>query len=133
MISAVERLLALDASKIVKPTKVVSLKLGKFDGLELEFKIEAVDPEIMSELKESMIRFESGTDALRVEGSYNATVMTIIEGCPTVFKNKEIQDHFKAATPKELVKILLTSGEMDKLKDEIDAISGYAKEKDIKN
>lgn len=133
MTSAVERLLALDASKIVKPTKVVSLKLGKFDGLDLEFKIEAVDPEIMSELKESMIRFESSTDALRVEGSYNATVMTIVEGCPSVFRNKEIQDHFKAATPKELVKILLTSGEMDKLKDEIDAISGYAKEKDIKN
>lgn len=133
MTSAVERLLALDASKIVKPTKVVKLKLGKFDGLELDFKIEAVDPEIMSELKESMIRFESSTDALRVEGSYNATVMTIVEGCPSVFRNKEIQDHFKAATPKELVKILLTSGEMDKLKDEIDAISGYAKEKDIKN
>ena len=133
MTSAVEQLLALDASRIKKPTKTVKLKLGKFDGLELDFKIEAVDPEIMSELKESMIRYESGTDALRVEGSYNATVMTIIEGCPSVFRNKEIQDHFKAATPKELVKILLTSGEMDKLKDEIDAISGYAKEKDIKN
>lgn len=133
MTNAVEQLLALDASRIKKPTKTVKLKLGKFDGLELEFKIEAVDPEIMSELKESMIRFESKTEAMRVEGSYNVTVMTIIEGCPSVFRNKEVQDHFKAATPKELVKILLTSGEMDKLKDEIDAISGYAKEKDIKN
>lgn len=133
MTSAVERLLALDASKIVKPTKVVKLKLGKFDGLELEFKIEAVDPEIVSELKESMIRYESGAGAVRVKGSYNAAVMTIIEGCPSVFKNKEIQDHFKAATPKELVKILLTSGEMDELKAEIDDISGYAEEKDIKN
>lgn len=133
MTSAVEQLLALDASKIKKPTNTVKLKLRKFDGLELEFKIEAVDPEIMSELKENMIRYESKTEAMRIEGSYDATVMTIIEGCPSVFRNKEVQDHFKAATPKELVKVLLTSGEMDDLEAEIKAISGYAKEKDIKN
>lgn len=133
MTSAVEQLLALDASRIKKPTNTVKLKLRKFDGLELEFKIEAVDPEIMSELKENMIRYESKTEAMRIEGSYDATVMTIIEGCPSVFRNKEVQDHFKAATPKELVKVLLTSGEMDDLEAEIKAISGYAKEKDIKN
>ena len=56
--------------------------------------------------------------------------MTIIEGCPSIFKNKELMKHFGAVTPKELVKKLLLSGEMDDLKAEIDKLGGYDREED---
>ena len=60
---------------------------------------------------------------------YDTKVLTIIEGCPSVFKNKELINHFGATTPKDLVKKLLLSVEMDELKSEIDKLGGYNRDK----
>ena len=67
---------------------------------------------------------------------YNTKVMTIIEGCPSIFKNESLIKHFGGVVPTDLVKKLLLSGEMDDLKAEIDKLGGYDKEdsdEDIKN
>lgn len=131
--NAVQRLLAVDAGKIKTPTKDVEMKLQKLGG-KFVFPCKAVDPEYVAELQENAIEFrKSELNKIKV---YDTKVMTIIEGCPDVFKNNDVLKHFNAETPKDLVKKLLLSGEMDDLKGEIDKLGGYDKEdkeEDIKN
>lgn len=121
--NTVERLLAIDAGKIKVPTKDIKMKLRKFGDEEFIFPCKAVDPEYVAELQENSIEFADG-DIARIR-MYDAKVLTIIEGCPEVFKNQDLIKHFGCATPKDLVKKLLVSGEMDYLKAEIDKLGGY--------
>lgn len=129
----VEKLLKIDAGKIKTPTKEVKMMLKKI-GEEFSFPCRAVDPEKVAELQENSITFKKGDMAgIKI---YNTKVMTIIEGCPDVFKNQEVINHFGAITPKELVKKIMLSGEMDNLKAEIDKLGGYDEEnsdEEIKN
>lgn len=131
--NTVERLLKLDAGKIKTPEKEVKMKLNKLDGEIFTFPCKAVDPEYVAELQEDAIEFKkSELNKIRM---YDTKVMTIIEGCPSIFKNDAIMKNLGAITPKDLVKRLLLSGEMDDLKAEIDKLGGYDKEdsEDIKN
>jgi len=131
--NTIEKLLKADAGKLKMPEKDVIMKLKKLDNEEFIFPCKAVDPEIVAELQENAIEFNDGElEKIKV---YHTKVMTIIEGCPAIFKNKELMEHFSVPTPKELVKKLLLSGEMDKLNDEINKLGGYDKKKDkeIKN
>lgn len=125
--NTVEKLLKIDAGKIKTPEKDVKMKLKKI-GEEFTFPCKAVDPEYVAELQENSITFKRG-DISKIK-MYDTKVLTIIEGCPSIFKNKELIEHFGVATPKDLVKKLLLSGEMDDLKSEIDKLGGYDAEKD---
>lgn len=135
--NTVEKLLKQDAGKLKTPEKTVTMELRKLDGAEFDFNIRAVDPEFITELQENSIEFSEG-DINKIK-MYDTKVMTIVEGCPEVFKSKELRSHFGAATPKDLVSKLLVSGEMDYLKKEIDELGGYdnkkrkENEKEIKN
>lgn len=125
--NTVEKLLKIDAGKIKTPEKDVKMKLKKI-GEEFTFPCKAVDPEYVAELQENSITFKRG-DISKIK-MYDTKVLTITEGCPSIFKNKELIEHFGVATPKDLVKKLLLSGEMDDLKSEIDKLGGYDPEKD---
>ena len=129
----VDKLLKMDAGKIKTPEKEIKLNLKKLGGEEFVFPCKAVDPEYVTELQENSIEFKkNGISKIKI---YDTKVMTIVEGCPEVFKNKEVLKHFGAATPKDLVKKLLVSGEIDELKAEIDALGGYDDddEEEVKN
>ena len=129
----VDKLLKMDAGKIKTPEKEIKLNLKKLGGEEFVFPCKAVDPEYVTELQENSIEFKkNGISKIKI---YDTKVMTIVEGCPEVFKNKEVIKHFGAATPKDLVKKLLVSGEIDELKAEIDALGGYddEDEEEVKN
>ena len=129
----VDKLLKMDAGKIKTPEKEIKLNLKKLGGEEFVFPCKAVDPEYVTELQENSIEFKkNGISKIKI---YDTKVMTIVEGCPEVFKNKEVIKHFGAATPKDLVKKLLVSGEIDELKAEIDALGGYDDddEEEVKN
>lgn len=135
--NTVDKLLAIDAGKVKTPEKTVKMELRKLENKEFEFPCKAVDPQYVSELQENSIEFAEGDiDRIRM---YDTKVLTIVEGCPTVFKNKDLIKHFGAATPKDLVSRLLVSGEMDYLKKEIDELGGYdnkgrkKKEEEVKN
>lgn len=135
--NTVDKLLAIDAGKVKTPEKTVTMELRKLGNKELEFPCKAVDPQYVSELQENSIEFAEGDiDRIRM---YDTKVLTIVEGCPTVFKNNDLMKHFGAATPKDLVSRLLVSGEMDYLKKEIDELGGYdnkgrkKKEEEVKN
>ena len=126
--NVVQKLLAIDAGKIKTPTKDVKMKLQKLGGEEFIFPCKAIDPEYVAELQENAIEFKkSELSKIKV---YDTKVLTIVEGCQEVFKSSELMKHFNGHTPKELVKKLLLSGEMDDLKAEIDKLGGYDKEKD---
>lgn len=129
----VDKLLKMDAGKIKTPEKEIKLNLKKLGGEEFVFPCKAVDPEYVTELQENSIEYKkNGISKIKI---YDTKVMTIVEGCPEVFKNKEVLKHFGAATPKDLVKKLLVSGEIDELKAEIDALGGYddEDEEEVKN
>lgn len=129
--NTVEKLLKLDAGKLKTPEKNIKMELRKLGGREFEFPCQAVDAEYVAELQENSIQFADGDiDKIRV---YDTKVLTIIEGCPEVFKDKDLNKHFSAATPKDLVSKLLVSGEMDYLKKEIDKLGGYDDKKRKKN
>lgn len=121
--NTVEKLLKMDAGKLKTPEKVITMELRKLGGQEFDFPCKAVDAEYVAELQENSIEFADGDiDRIRM---YDSKVLTVIEGCPSVFKSKELRNHFGAATPKDLVSKLLVSGEMDHLKKEIDKLGGY--------
>lgn len=132
--NTVDKLLKLDAGKIKIPEKTVKMTLAKL-GVELEFRCIAIAPEKYSEIQEGAVTLKKG-DIKRID-MHKTKTMTIIEGCPDIFKSKDILEHFGCPTPKELVNKLLLSGEIDDLYNEIVQLNGYEKdeedEEEIKN
>lgn len=130
----VEKLLKMDAGKIEIPKKVITIQSKKMKET-LEFSCTAVDSEKYAEIQEGALEIRKG-DVKKIN-MYRMKTLIIIEGCPDVFKNKQIMDHFGTATPKELIKKLLLSGEIDDLYNGINELSGYEKddedEETIKN
>lgn len=131
--NTVDKLLKMDAGKLTIPEKEVKIKLKKFDDEEFVFLCKVVDPEKMAEIQENALELRKG-DVKRIK-MYEMKVLTLIEGCPDVFKNKDVMKHFGAPTPKELIKKLLLSGEIDELYNEINKLGGYEEEdeEEVKN
>ena len=130
----VEKLLKMDAGKIEIPSKVITIKAKKMKQT-LEFPCKALDAERYAEIQEGALEIRKG-DVKKIN-MYSMKTLIIIEGCPEVFKSKEVMDHFGTPTPKELIKKLLLSGEIDDLYNGINELSGYEKddedEESIKN
>ncbi|WP_407312044.1 phage tail assembly chaperone [Desulfosporosinus sp. SB140] len=130
----VEQLLKIDAGLIETPSKVITIQSKKLKE-PLDFPCKAVDPEKYAEIQEGAVEIRKG-DVKKIN-MYALKTLIVIEGCPEVFKSKEVMDHFGAPTPKELVKTLLLSGEIDDLYNGINELSGYEKdaedEETIKN
>lgn len=132
-LNTVEKLLKIDTGSLKTPEKDVTLKLKKLNNEEFTFPCKAVDAEYVSELQEKSIQIKKGD--MSITRTFDTKVLTIVEGCPTVFKDKPLMKHFGAASPKDLVSKLLVSGEIDELKNQIDALGGYDEdeEEEIKN
>jgi len=130
----VEKLLKIDAGKIENPSKVIIIKSKKLKQ-DIEFPCKAVDPQKYAEIQEGSLEIKKG-DVKKIN-MYSMKTLIIIEGCSEIFKSKEVMDHFKAPSPKELIRKLLLSGEIDDLYNAINELSGYEKdeedEEEIKN
>lgn len=134
--NTVEKLLALDAGRLEMPSKEVTLKLGKLGGEELTFLCKAVNPEKQAKIQENIFEISK-------KGKFKGTnlgmtkILTLIEGCSDVFRNKDLLEHFNAPTPKELINKLLLAGEIDELYNIINELNGYEQdeeeEEEIKN
>ena len=86
----VQTLLAIDAKEIEMPKgihKMLCKKLKK----ELEFEIQAIDPERVSKIAEDAIDLTGG-EIDKID-TYGMKVFTIIEGCP-LFRNEEVMTTF---------------------------------------
>lgn len=130
----VEKLLKLDAGKIAMPTKTLKLTCKKIK-MDLDFPLLAVDAERYGEIQENSFELKKGD--LKKINMYAMKTQIIIEGCPEVFKSKELMGHFNAPSPRELIRKILLSGEVDDLYNAVNELSGYDKdeddEKEIKN
>lgn len=132
--NTVEKLLKLDAGKIKMPEKVIKMTPKKL-GIEVDFPCKALNPERFSEIQEDAVIMKKG-DVKKIK-MYAIKSLIVIDGCPEIFKSKELMDHYGCPTPKELLNKLLLSGEVDDLYDAISELSGYDRdeedEEDIKN
>lgn len=135
----VTELLKFDRGDIKIPTKDFKMTLDKLGGAEFTFPLVALNPEMASQIQEDMFEMTMSKKSKGIEMKqtlFKGKLKTILAGCPEVFKNKELREKFGAKTPFELIEILLTPGEIDLLKEEIDSISGFDKEEaeeEVKN
>lgn len=130
----VQELLKFDRGDIKTPTKDFRMTLDKLGNTAFVFPLIALSPDVASEIQEDMFEMRMSKKSKGIEMKqtiYNGKLKTLTNGCPEVFKNKEILKKFGARTPHELIEILLTPGEIDTLKEQIDSISGYDKEEEI--
>ena len=109
----------IDAGTLEIPKAIHKMFVKKV-GEELEFEIQAINPEKATEIQQKAVKIVDGnvTDI----DIYKTKVLTILEGCP-MFKDKELRNHFNAPTPKELIGKLLLKGEIDNLVDAINDLS----------
>lgn len=122
----IDELMKYDAGDFVLPEKDFKMALSKVGGKEFTFPLKALDPELAAEIKESSFSMVYRNKTTKMEPNlYQGTVRKVVEGCPTVFKSEQLQAKFKANSAFELVKKLLTPGEIDTLSDEIDKLCGY--------
>lgn len=128
----VEKLLKIDAGQLEMPKKTIKIFCKKIKQ-ELEFEINAIDPERLANIQKQSLNIKKGDVA--ISDLYTLKTLIILEGCP-VFKDKSLMQHFGVPTPKELIKKLLLSGEIDKLYNEIWDLNEFNEEKtdeEIKN
>lgn len=136
--SIIDELLKVDPNEIKTPKSEVIIKLKKLGNKEFIFPIEAIHPAVMGEIKEDAMEMTGGKKG-KIDMSmavYDTQCRTIIEGCPTVFKNENLLKKFSCHSGKELIAKLMITGEIDKLNDAIEELSGYDEEeakKKIKN
>lgn len=127
----IDELLKVDVNEIKVPKSEVKIRLKKLGNRDFIFPIEAIHPAIMAEIKEDAMEMTGGKKG-KVEMNmliYDTQCRTIIEGCPAVFKNDSLMKKFNCHTGKELIAKLMLSGEIDKLNDAIEDLSGYDEEK----
>lgn len=131
--NAVEKLLKLDANQVKNPTGVHKMFCRKV-GMELEFEIEAVDPERAFEIKMEALKVNnSKKGAINTDiDAFRLKTRTILAGCK-LFADKNLMAHYNAPTPLELLKKLLTEGEINSLADAITALGEEVTEDEIKN
>ena len=119
MSNIIDQLLKMDLNEMEVPKGVHKMYCKKL-GKELEFEIEAIDAEKVAEIQEMSIDITKGE--INSIDTYKLKVETIAAGCK-MFKNKELQKHFKALNHRELIKKLLLSGEMDSLNEAINNLN----------
>ena len=115
----IDKLMKIDAGMLETPTAIHEMYVKKI-GEELEFEIQAINPEKMDDIQQKAVKIENG-EVVGVD-LYKTKVLTILEGCP-MFKDKALREHFNCPTPKELIGKLLLKGEIDALVEAIDNLS----------
>lgn len=138
MANIVEELMNFDPSEIDEPTKDFTMKLKKLGDKEMTFPLKALNTEQVCTIQDGVFRIDIGAKKGSDNTSgdvrmalYQAKVKTITLGCPDVFQNPQLLNHFGVKTGAELINALLTSGEVDELKNQIDELSGFETEEDL--
>ena len=119
MSNIIDILMKIDAGTLETPKAVHKMFVKKV-GEELEFEIQAINPEKATEIQQKAIKIDKGN--VSDIDIYKTKVLTILEGCP-MFKDKELRQHFNCPTPKELISKLFLKGEIDNLVDAINDLS----------
>lgn len=137
-VNVLDLLLGSDAGEIKLPTKKVEIKrLSDHYGAPFIVTCTALTPDKYEDVQDMALDI-SGKD---VDLDINLLkTITVMEGVldangKYLFKNAELMKKYKAPTPKELVKILLLSGEINSLYATIADLSGFGEDaiEEVKN
>lgn len=137
-VNVLDLLLGSDAGEIKLPKKDVEIpRLTEAFGAPFILTVSALSPDKYEEVQDMAVSIK-GKDA-DIEISL-LQILVVMEGVvdangKPLFKNKELMLKFKAATPKELVKKLLLSGEIANIYAEISTLTGFGDGavKEVKN
>ena len=136
--SIVEDLLKADIGK-TKPREeeMESKCLTALLGRPASVKLRAISPERNDQIQEDSFSLDK-KGRLKDISISKMKAFVVLEGLlePSM-KDKSLQDHFKAPTPKELLNRLFDAGEIQKMYDKINELSGFGDdeedEEEIKN
>lgn len=146
-VNVLDLLMGSDVGKISSPYKDVEItRLSEAFGAPFVVRCTALSPEKYEEIQDIALEVK-GKD---VDMDINTfQLFTVIEGVEAIatddkgntksvgllLKNSDLMGKFHAQTPKELCKKIFLSGEIQKLYNEISALSGFNDEavKEIKN
>ncbi len=128
--SLTEKLLTIDAAKYrEKATSEIEIKrLSQMIGEPFIVKVQEVEAERLQEIQ-SMLFDKKGNYDLTQARKVSSLVCCagVIE--PSL-SDKKLQDHFKVATPKELVDVLFKGVDLNTVADEIARISNFVQNED---
>ncbi|WP_442601725.1 phage tail assembly chaperone [Paenibacillus sp. KN14-4R] len=136
--NALDLLLALDKSKVQRPSKKIELKrLSAAAGEPVVFTCQALTMEEMAEVQDISMSV-SKRGELEEFNSNAAQIFTVIRGVVTPsLKDKSLLEAYNATTPKQLLEEskLLLPGEITQLYNVISGLSGYGEDsvQELKN
>lgn len=131
----VDKLLKMDVTPFTeRETREIEIKrLSDKFGEPFIVTVGAIDTERFIELSSEALDKSGKVDYSK---SYNISALLVCEGIISPdLKNKDLQAHFKASTPKELAKTLF-KGDISKISSVITELSGFGGEdedEEIKN
>lgn len=128
--NALEMLLGADVGNIKLPTKQYEIpRLTQVFGAPFIITLKALSAEKWEEVQDMALNIK-GKD-VDVDNNLLQTFIVMEstyedeEATKLFFKNKDLMAHFGAATPKELVKKILISGEIVNVYGEVSNLSGF--------
>lgn len=122
--NAVELLLSLNANELDTPKKIHKMYCKKLKQ-EIEFEIEAINPEKALKMQRQAVSF-TNDGRVEIGDMYAIKVKTIAEGCK-MFKNPDLVAHYGCANPYQLIGKLFVAGEIDELANAITSLSEVEK------
>lgn len=123
----VDMLLKSDVENITaRETKEIEIKrLSKKFGKPFIITVGAIDGELFAELTSTAIKKGGEVDYAK---SFAANALVAVEGLINPdLKDKQLQEHFSAVTPKELAQKLF-KGDISKISSEIATLSGFGED-----
>lgn len=134
----VEKLLKLDAGTLTINSKEVKVdKLSAALGEDITFTCNQISVDRYNEIQTSAIKFSKKGNVEGIDTG-NMQIGMVLAGVPEI-KDKSLLEHFKAATPEELLKnpLLFTPGDIATLSGAVSELSGISEiekaEEEIKN
>ena len=130
--SLTQKLLQIDKGEFQKEKflEVKAKSLTKIMGEEVMLKFRALSGKEYTSLASTAMSDKGGVDYAK---AYDVNALIICEALlePSL-KDKELQKHFGAATPKELAFLFFPGMELSALADKVTKFSGFLEEEEVK-
>lgn len=136
--SLVDKLMAIDKGEFAKgqTAEITAKHMSRILGEAVNVKLQALSGDQYTDITTRLVDKKGNADFSK---SYDVNALLVVEGVvePSL-KDKELQKHFGAATPKELAKILFPGGELTEVANKITELSGFSQseeetEEEVKN
>lgn len=136
--SLVDKLMAIDTGKYAegRTGEVPAKRMSEVMGEPVMIRVRALSGDQYTDITTRMMDKKGNADFAK---AYDVNALLVVEGViEPDLKNKELQKHFGATTPKELAKILFPGGELTEIANKITELSGFNSpededEEEIKN